>query len=248
MKFLCSDIHGDLDKYMKALDIVGDNELIIVGDVIDRGDNGLDILLDTMNRDNVTLMMGNHEGMMLDFLFGGGLYGRAWLNPCNGGEITCDAFMKNEKVNDKALSDYLSHLPVSIDFGDVFLVHGMPVPEKMDPNASMNNPVYRYKDDYPDYYLEQCLWKSLFKEGSLNPIQKKRNRKTTYYVGHVITQYAQDYYGQGKMTGDSGHEILAITAKDGSVMYNLDGGCAMCSSESYLLLYCLDTSEVTHIR
>ncbi len=257
MRFLCSDIHGDFDKYQKALDIVGDDDLIIIGDVIDRGDEGFRILLDTMNRDNVTLMMGNHEAMMAESIFGKGLYGDAWLSPNNGGETTARAFMravKKKEIDEEALEDYLVHLPVSIDFGDYYLVHGQPVLGSRSEPATLDNPIIRTMDDYPRSELKQCLWGSCFEVGvgprAFNRIQKARGRQTTYFVGHVMTQYVTQYtsYSDARMVDKGDGRILTISADDGSVMYDLDGGCAMKSELSYLILYCLDLDEVILIR
>ena len=257
MRFLCSDIHGDYDKYQKALEIVGDDELIIVGDAIDRGDDGFRILLDTMERKNVTLMMGNHEAMMSESLFGKGLHGHAWLESCNGGEATARAFMravKKKEVDEEALEDYLLHLPVSIDYGDIYLVHGQPVLDTRPGDATLDKPVIHYLDDYSKSELELCLWKSCFEIGVgsrvFNRLQKKRGHRTTYYVGHVMTQYVTQYksYELAKMVDKGDGQILMLSTDDGSEMYDLDGGCAMRSGLSYLILYCLDLDEVIIIR
>lgn len=247
MRYLCSDIHGDYDKYQKALEIVGDDELIIIGDVIDRGRDGLKILLDTMEKDNITLMMGNHEGMMLDFLYKRGLYGGAWLNWRNGGEETFRAYrfaIENGEIDPDELEEYLASLPVSIDYGDVFLVHGQPVFDKNANQASFDEPIIKYFDDYSKDEKELCLWKSCFREGVFDSIHKQRKRKTTYFVGHVITQYAEN----GVMADRGGVRVLTLTAPDGSTMHDLDGGCAMGNEMSYLILYCLDTGEARYIK
>ena len=257
MRFFCSDIHGDYDKYQKALDVVGDDDLIIIGDVIDRGEDGLRILLDTMNRKNVTLMMGNHEAMMAESAFGKGLYGDAWLSPNNGGEVTARSYMraiKKKEIDEEEIEEYLLHLPVSIDYGDYFLVHGQPVIVSQPVAATPDNPIVYYMDDYSKSELKQCLWGSCFEIGVglrvFNRLQKSRGHQTTYYVGHVMTQYVTQYtsYDKAKMVDKGEGQILTISAADGSVMYDLDGGCAMRSRLSYLILYCLDLDEVIIIR
>ncbi|MCR4604893.1 MAG: metallophosphoesterase [Eubacterium sp.] len=247
MKYLCSDLHGDYFKYKKALDVVGDNELIIIGDAIDRGENGLDILLDTMQRKNVTLMMGNHEAMMADYLYEKGMYGMAWLDFRNGGDATYLSYrQKKEKngINDEVLCDYLTHLPVAIDYGKVYLVHGKPIARLKSDMAMYENPVFFYMDDCTQEELKTCIWESFFREDSFKDYKQSVRGRVDYFVGHVITQYAE----KGKMVKVGESEVLSLKASDGSVMYDLDGGCAMCSPQSYLVLYCLDTDEVIHIR
>ena len=69
--YVCSDIHGLSQKYYSLLDKIdcehGDT-LIILGDVIDRGPDGFEILMDALKRENVHLLMGNHEYMMWEVL------------------------------------------------------------------------------------------------------------------------------------------------------------------------------------
>ncbi|MBR4069451.1 MAG: metallophosphoesterase [Clostridia bacterium] len=76
MIFVTSDLHGyPLSKFRKLLLKAGfgaDDELYVLGDVVDRhGDGGVETLLWMMEQPNVTLLLGNHEGMLLacDFLF-----------------------------------------------------------------------------------------------------------------------------------------------------------------------------------
>ena len=62
--YVMSDIHGDYEKYKAMLEKIGFGEedtLYIVGDVLDRGEAGLKILLDLSGRFNVIPLLGNHE-------------------------------------------------------------------------------------------------------------------------------------------------------------------------------------------
>lgn len=75
MTYVMSDIHGDYEKYRRMLEVIdlGENdELFVLGDIIDRGENGVKILFDMMSRPNVFPLAGNHEftaGMCLPWLF-----------------------------------------------------------------------------------------------------------------------------------------------------------------------------------
>ena len=56
MTYVMSDIHGQYEKYIKMLDIISfsdDDELYVLGDVIDRGEHPVKILLDMSMRGNV---------------------------------------------------------------------------------------------------------------------------------------------------------------------------------------------------
>ncbi len=75
MIYVTSDLHGySLQKFLSLLDKAGfgeDDYLFILGDVIDRGEEGVEILRWLLVQPNVELILGNHEDMLLacDFLF-----------------------------------------------------------------------------------------------------------------------------------------------------------------------------------
>ena len=78
MIFATSDLHGyPLDSFLRLLDKAGfspSDRLYVIGDVIDRnGDGGVAALRWMKRQENVTLIRGNHEAMMLDcgFMFTG---------------------------------------------------------------------------------------------------------------------------------------------------------------------------------
>ncbi len=64
MIYVCSDLHGRYDQYAALLNRIflrPDDTLYILGDVIDRGPDGVKILRDMMARPNVVPILGNHE-------------------------------------------------------------------------------------------------------------------------------------------------------------------------------------------
>ncbi len=70
MVYATSDIHGySLDGFLKLLDkahFSQDDDLYVLGDVIDRnGDGGIRMLQWMMEQPNITLLRGNHEDMLL---------------------------------------------------------------------------------------------------------------------------------------------------------------------------------------
>lgn len=69
--YVLSDIHGNYQKYREMLQKIqfSDNDtLYIVGDILDRGEEGLRILLDISERFNVIPILGNHELLAGKFL------------------------------------------------------------------------------------------------------------------------------------------------------------------------------------
>lgn len=74
MDYVMADIHGHFDKYkemLKKIQLSDDDTLYVLGDVLDRGPDGLKILQDMMLRVNVIPILGNHEYMASNCL--------AWL-------------------------------------------------------------------------------------------------------------------------------------------------------------------------
>ncbi len=75
MIYVTSDLHGCSVRQFKALldsaSFTDDDFLFILGDVIDRGEYGAELLLWLTEQTNMQLILGNHEALLLacDFLF-----------------------------------------------------------------------------------------------------------------------------------------------------------------------------------
>lgn len=68
MIYVMSDIHGCKDEYfeaIEAIDLKDEDTLYVLGDVVDRGPDGIEILKDMMFRHNVIPLIGNHDYMAL---------------------------------------------------------------------------------------------------------------------------------------------------------------------------------------
>ena len=71
MIYAMSDLHGSYDEFIKALEVIDFNdedELYVVGDIMDRGKNPIKLLQDMMMRPNVFPIIGNHDYMALTVL------------------------------------------------------------------------------------------------------------------------------------------------------------------------------------
>lgn len=73
MIYAISDLHGyPLEGFLSLLSKAGfcdDDFLFILGDVIDRGEDGIRILEYLLDKPNMQLILGNHEAMMLSCSF-----------------------------------------------------------------------------------------------------------------------------------------------------------------------------------
>ena len=73
LQYVISDLHGyPLEKFKQLLELAGfsdDDLCYILGDVIDRGDDGARLLEWIMYQPNMIFLCGNHEMMMLESRF-----------------------------------------------------------------------------------------------------------------------------------------------------------------------------------
>ena len=145
MIYVSSDWHGTApDKIKALLDGAGfgkDDFLFVLGDVIDRGKHGVELLKYMMRQPNIELILGNHEAMMLScsFLFDevtdesvrdfNALKMKKLATwQYNGAEPTINALSKESHAMREAILDYLYDAPMwdSVEVGgqNYLLVHG----------------------------------------------------------------------------------------------------------------------------
>ncbi|MBD5472825.1 MAG: fructose-bisphosphatase class III [Lachnospiraceae bacterium] len=142
MTYVISDIHGNFDKYegmLKLIQLSDEDELYVIGDVIDRGLDGVKILRDIMERPNVHMLLGNHELMAVEAILatdGLSRWKKMDLWMWNSGAATYNALMAlNVEERDRMVA-FLVNLPVSMEIrvnGQNFhLVHGFPADGEKD--------------------------------------------------------------------------------------------------------------------
>ena len=68
--YVVADIHGEADRFYTMLEKIQFSDadtMYILGDVVDRGPDGIKLLQDIMKRTNMVMLLGNHEYMMLQY-------------------------------------------------------------------------------------------------------------------------------------------------------------------------------------
>lgn len=129
--FVVSDVHGHLEDLRNVLAqaglvaddrwVGGDASLWVLGDLIDRGPDGIGVLhlvrsLIAQAPEQVHMLMGNHEALMLgEKLFPGSRFGEVWQ--FNGGLVSDQAALDADDVA------WLRGLPVMALAGDYLLMH-----------------------------------------------------------------------------------------------------------------------------
>ena len=145
--YVCSDLHGQYELYRLILSQIKDGEkLYILGDVIDRGPDGIKILKDILqNKDKIELFVGNHELMMMQALFiNDEIEKQNWLRDSNGGRKTQADFLKLSPKEQESIKDLLMqatvHSEITIGGEKIYLVH-----------AKADNTTERKKETVLDY-------------------------------------------------------------------------------------------------
>lgn len=189
MIYVMSDIHGNYSRYksiMRQIKLKKKDHLYVLGDCIDRNPDGLKILKELYYRHNATVLLGNHELMMLEALTKTHPYNEyihRWYK--NGGEIT----HKRLRYYDRdEMLDIIRQLPVNVEIScngvEYLLVHGGPI---------------GYKQKYEDPTFDS-VWKRL------DRFARMPEGKTVIF-GHTPTcryqvAYPMEiYYGENRMIG-----------------------------------------------
>ena len=235
MIYVMSDIHGCYEEYRKLLEKIhfsDEDELYVLGDVVDRGPEPIKVLQDMMMRPNVYPVLGNHEYMALMVLSKlnvevteenceSHLSDTDILSMLNwqmdGGQVTMDAFQKLSRDDKADVLDYLQEFSlyeeVYVNDKRYVLVHaGL---AEFDPEKELDE--YELQDflfHRPDYKKEH------FADG-----------KTILVTGHTPTFSIRE--DQQPLIYE-GHGHLAI-----------DCGC--CYGKN-LAVYCLDNGRIEYVR
>lgn len=214
MNYVLSDIHGRYDLYEKMLekiDLKSFDSFYIIGDVIDRGQDGIRILLDIMSRNNIVLIIGNHEDMMYKAIRQGFscdskgdilLTAESALWLYNGGRTTLNSYLRLGTDEKSKILEYLKTCPVCIPQLKAggrrfYLVHAFP-------SAQLKEGQHLYGDYVDDNeLLHELLWKRLtYANGNWDTFNLPED--TEAIIGHTITAY----FEPGERNSEDGCRIF----------------------------------------
>lgn len=165
-----SDIHGQysvFENMLKKIQFSPNDDLYIVGDIIDRGPDNIQMIEKVVLSDNIHLLMGNHEQMALDYLSYHDSYDREmWFN--NGGKETYKELCKSNTWSAGDIKNIFSDLPYKVRL-----------------QIGSQKYVLAHSDPFSDYN-EDIVWHriSLFSDFS-----QYTEKNTTYIVGHTPIPY-----------------------------------------------------------
>ena len=196
MKYVISDLHGcpvDIVRSLfKRAGFCGGDDCYVLGDVIDRGPDGIALLRIIMNDPRIKMILGNHEKMMLECggLIEGGRWRGGMLTPSeeerllmwrlNGGEPTLKALEECDEAEVKDILEYLSAQPVYRELtvgGRRFILTHSGIGH-FDSSREIS--------DYPE---DDLLW-------TRPSISERYYNDRTVVFGHTPTvYYGEKYYG-----------------------------------------------------
>lgn len=156
--YVMSDIHGEADRFHAMLEKISfslEDTLYILGDVIDRGPDGISLLKEITGMPNAVMLLGNHEYMMLQYMNPSASKAdiRRWNR--NGNAPTLAKFLRLKAKEQKEILHYLKTLPTHLEVtaGDrkFYLVHGFPRENVHD--EVWGRPTMETPNPIPDYRL-----------------------------------------------------------------------------------------------
>ena len=166
MRYVMSDIHGELglfQKMLKAISFGEGDELYICGDVIDKGSSSVRLAKYISRQSNMHCIIGNHEDAFLKY------YRYLMAQEEDGNldtvlERLCEYFPEGEAI-DWELLDWLESLPYYVETEDFICVHaGIPILdngqllplEKTQEEFLIND--RRFKDPQAVHLTEKCVF------------------------------------------------------------------------------------------
>lgn len=226
MIYVLSDIHGREDRFDNILNQIDFNDadhLYILGDIIDRTPYGVHLLRRISRAHNMTMLLGNHEYMMLDAIdHPDDKHKQSLWQNSNAGYITWEKWKFCTHAFREEMLAFLRDLPINIELSyagkEWLLVHGSP--------EIMYGP-----RDYYDYRDSRkfAVWHRL-SESDVIP----GNR--TVIFGHTPTCYYTGsnpmsiYYGKQRIGIDCGcaykeGRLACFRLDDGKEFYSIDSKC-----------------------
>lgn len=221
--YIVSDIHGYYNLFMKGLSQVefSDSDFLwVIGDAIDRGPDGVRILQYIMNHQNMDLIIGNHELMMLNSvspqgdIICDGIDASIWLG-ANGGWPTLEGYKSLSLEDRLSLLEWLKTRYVvktlDINRNKYCLSHSYY-------NAKCENMKYS-ELSYLDVW--NITWSSIWRDDYCShalDIYSKYDYQ--FVIGHVPVHFVRrEYY-----PADAWNVLKFLRHKN---VINIDGGCSM---------------------
>lgn len=216
-QLVISDIHGKYELFNQLIDEVWDKEneeLIILGDMVDRGEDSLKVLQKVMelkkNHQNVYVTKGNHEQLFKMWLEHPELEKNIYFKA--GGLETVFSFLKHRldlmKEKDKELMRYNMFKQaeaIKEDYPEIIqFISELPLYIEREHTIFVHAGVDLSKDDWKESDENDLLWIREEFHNGVNKTKKsivfghtpvKYFKHTTHVVGNIWNNYKERLYG-----------------------------------------------------
>ena len=210
MTYVMSDIHGYMNLFndiLKQINLTEEDVLYILGDVIDRGPDGIKILLKIMRSKNMFMVIGNHELMMLNYYTGDRFWRfhslSVWTR--NGCDPTIEQFDKYADSTQNRILKYLRKLPIErrlvINKKEYILCHSQP-----NISSFKRNPLKIIDSDYRyENGIEFSVWyRKNIEDDNFENITIIHGHTPVYNSSKTIPQENKIRYSSGRINLDCG--------------------------------------------
>ncbi len=203
MTYVVSNLHGNYEKFKQLLELISFKDadiMYVLGDIVDYGEEGMELVGDLSVRYNVYPIVGEHDYKAVRMLAGfekmiksGDTPDKKFISEMtewaeDGGQVTLDSYRTLDAYMREGILDYLSDLTlyeeVTAGGKDYLLVHAG---------------IKGYKDGID---LEELEPKAFFTEPL--DLGKKYFEDKTVIVGHEPTDNSKIKFGNGSIAIDCG--------------------------------------------
>lgn len=245
--YVVSDLHGYNEVFQRGLEQIGftdSDELCVIGDAIDRGPDGVEILRCIKDHGNMDLIIGNHEFMMLNAVDPdgdakcNGMDSELWLY-YNGGTETFAKYRKLSDPDRREMLFWLNRRRVikTVRVGDktFCLTHSFYIPE-------YENMIY---SELSYGTVWDIVWKSMFRNDETRcPDIYAEYPDYMFITGHVPVQRIRR-----ESIGDP--DFNRLQSYGYRNFLDIDGGCAFGSNpllENGAIFVRLDDMKTFSVR
>ena len=249
--YVMSDFHGRHDFFMRMLEKIDFSEndtLYILGDVADRGPDGIKTFMYIMDKPNIVYLVGNHDLFLTDAYKRSLLVSdsesfyatREWMIwYYNGGLTTWSEFVKLDRTERRRIVSYIANAYVvipNLKVGDrnFYLCHATHLDRYVDTPLKYNELSPKEREHvvwdrvYPRWYSKE------FADRDYSELYIKYPKNTKMIFGHTPTALFTDPAPDGRCRiwhGGHGHLI------------DIDCGCAV-REPRYAMLGCLRLDDL----
>lgn len=203
MHYVMSDLHGCYDLFLQMLEEISFSEqdtLYLLGDMIDRGPDGIRLMQDVMARSNVVPFLGNHEDMFYRVIRRLGtsvdaaersMIRKTFINwvAYNGGSVTWNSFRSLSPEQQAAILRYLETFTVCDEIsagGNTFLLAhagvGAFAPEKDPDDCTLHDFLWEKTDYDKLYYRNKYLVTGHTPTGLIDPAYSGRIIQKNHHI------------------------------------------------------------------